>query len=96
MENTEADIITLLDEDGKEHEFELVDAIELDGERYAFLAPVEEAADVEEDEVIILKVHQDENGEDILLDIEDDDEWEKVANAWQEMIEEDDEEESNE
>ena len=31
----------------------------------------------------------DENGEEILTDIEDDEEWEKVADAWQEAIEED-------
>lgn len=93
MENNETDIIILVDEEGKEHEFELIDAIELDEERYAFLAPVEQSGDFEEDEVIILKVKEDETGEEVLLDIEDDDEWEKVASAWQKLIDEEDDEE---
>ena len=52
-----------------------------------------EASDEEEesDEAIILKIGKDENGEDILFDIEDDEEWEKVADAWQELIESDEE-----
>ncbi|MFZ5943350.1 MAG: DUF1292 domain-containing protein [Bacillota bacterium] len=83
-------IVTLVDEEGKEHDFALVDSIELDGEQYAILSPMEE--DEEGDEAIILKVGKDENGDDILFDIEDDEEWEKVADAWQEMIESDEEE----
>jgi hypothetical protein len=39
-----------------------------------------------------LKIGKDENGEDILYDIEDDEEWEKVVDAWQEMLEQDEEE----
>ena len=41
--------------------------------------PLEE--DAEEDEAIILKIVEDENGEEVLYDIEDDEEWEKVPNA---------------
>lgn len=89
-QNIEAEVITLVDEEGKEHDFDLVDAIEVDEEKYAILAPILE--DEEPDEVIILKVAKDENGEDVLYDIEDDDEWEKVANAWQELIEEEENE----
>ncbi|MCR4442032.1 MAG: DUF1292 domain-containing protein [Peptococcaceae bacterium] len=82
--------IVLVDEDGEEHEFVLIDVLEVDGAEYAILEPME--LDVEESEAIILKVGKDENGEDILYDIEDDEEWEKVADRWQEMIEEDVEE----
>jgi len=89
LDNEELGIVTLVDEDGKEHEFALVDSIEVEGEQYAILSPMEE--DEESDEAIILKIGKDENGEDILYDIEDDEEWEKVADAWQEMMEDDDE-----
>jgi uncharacterized protein YrzB (UPF0473 family) len=40
----------------------------------------------ESDEAIILKFSQDEDGNELLVDIEDDDEWEKVADAWEEML----------
>lgn len=82
--------IVLVDEDGAEHEFIIIDVLDVDGEEYAILQPLDENA--EDSEAIILKLGKDENGEDILYDIEDDEEWEKVADRWQELIEEDDEE----
>jgi uncharacterized protein YrzB (UPF0473 family) len=87
--------VVLVDENGEEHEFALIDVIEVDGEEYAILEPLEADEDADEDqpEAIILKIGQDENGEEILYDIEDDDEWEMVAQKWQEMIEEEEEEE---
>lgn len=82
MELDREETIILTDEEGKEHEFNLIDVITVDGEEYAILQPVDE------DDAIILKFDVDENGEEILCDIEDDEEWEKVADAWQEMQEE--------
>ena len=34
-----------------------------------------------------MKITKDENGEELLVDIEDDDEWEKIADLWQETLE---------
>jgi uncharacterized protein YrzB (UPF0473 family) len=80
---TEQDeIITLVDEEGAEHDFTVVDIINVDESEYAILLPVEE----ENDEAIILKFTHDEEGNELLVDIEDDDEWEKVADAWEEML----------
>lgn len=92
MVNEESNVIVLVDEDGQEHEFALVDVIEVEGTEYAILQPLEESEDEELNEAIILKITKDENGEELLVDIEDDEEWEKVADAWQDMIENDDEE----
>lgn len=80
----EENIVTLTDEDGQDHEFEVIDVIKVDDNEYAILRPLENEDD--EDEAIILKISLDEDGNEILLDIEDDDEWEKVADAWQETI----------
>ncbi|RNC29314.1 MAG: hypothetical protein AWM53_00667 [Candidatus Dichloromethanomonas elyunquensis] len=80
------DIIVLNDDEGHEHEFMHLATVELEGNTYFVLLPVEETEeDGEEAEAIILKVSKDENGEDMLMDIEDDEEWEKVADAWEEM-----------
>ncbi|MDD2402050.1 MAG: DUF1292 domain-containing protein [Clostridia bacterium] len=87
----ENDNVILLDEDGAEHEFALIDVLEVDGAEYAVLEPLED--DEEESEAIILKLGKDENDEDILYDIEDDEEWEKVADIWQEKIDAEDEDE---
>jgi len=83
--------VVLLDEDGVEHTFLMLDVIEVDGAEYAILQPVDNATedDDEEPEAVILKIETDEKGDEILTDIEDDDEWEKVADAWQEAMAED-------
>ena len=66
----------------------MLDVIEVEGCEYAILQPTEDDPDDDEEpEAFILKIDIDENGEEILADIEDDDEWEKVADAWQEMTE---------
>ncbi|TEB17630.1 hypothetical protein Psfp_00502 [Pelotomaculum sp. FP] len=76
------EVITLVDEEGAEHDFTVVDIINVDGSEYAILLPVEE----ENDEAIILKFTHDDEGNELLVDIEDDEEWEKVADAWEEML----------
>jgi len=91
MTEIEDSKVVLLDEEGAEHEFEVLDIIEVDGSEYAILFPIEEGEE-ESDEAIILKIGTGENGEEILYEIEDDEEWEKVADAYEEMMEEDEEE----
>ena len=54
MENFE-EIITLLDEDGQEVEFELVMTIEANDNNYAILAPLE-VSEEDEDEAYIIRV----------------------------------------
>lgn len=73
------EVITLVDEEGQECDFAVVDIIELGDFNYAILLP----ADEETNEAIILKIISDEDGSDILVDIEDDEEWEKVASTWE-------------
>ena len=55
-------IIVLNDENGEEVPFEFLDLIELDGEEYVVLLPVEE--DEEDGEVVILKVEDTESEEE--------------------------------
>ena len=75
----EQEIFTLTDEEGNESDFELIGNMEIDGEKYVALYPV----DSNEDEYVILKVEVDENGDESLLTIEDDDEFDKVADAFE-------------
>jgi len=94
MTEAQNEILSLVDEDGAEHDFEVLDIIEVDEEKYAILLPLnEEYADG--NEAVIMKIGEDENGEEILSDIESDEEWEKIADAYDEMIGEDDEEDLN-
>ena len=65
----EQDLLTLTDEDGQEHEFEVVDAVDLDDERYLALVPVfsdpQESLEDSADLVILKVVPDEESGEDI-------------------------------
>ena len=93
IQNDEQEVIVLTDEEGKELECIILDYLEVDSKRYVVIAPVTEEEDSEEDEieVDILRVDADENGEEMFSVIEDDEEWDKVADSWQELQDEEDE-----
>ena len=80
-------IVTFVDENQQEVEFEIIDILEIDDNEYAILLPIDQGEPAEE--AIILKIDADENGDELLFEIEDDDEWEMVANVWQEILETD-------
>ncbi|MBR4099389.1 MAG: DUF1292 domain-containing protein [Clostridia bacterium] len=83
------DILTLADDDGKEYTFEVLDAIETDMGRYLALLPTfEDPKKMLEDsgELVIVKVGE-ENGEEYYYEIEDDDEYETVADAFVDRLE---------
>lgn len=75
----EEEVFTLTDEEGNESDFEFIGRIELDGNNYVALIPV----DGEDEEYVILKVDTDENGEEYLVTIEDDEEFDKAADAFE-------------
>lgn len=83
------DIITLADDEGKEYSFEVLDAIETDDGRYLALLPTfEDPKKMLDDsgELVIVKVGE-EDGEEYYYEIEDDDEYETVADAFVDRLE---------
>lgn len=68
--------IVLTDENGNDVEFELVSTLEVDGKVYAILQPIGE------EEAYIFNLKYDENGEMELSEIEDDEEFEIVAEQY--------------
>lgn len=91
MSNNEynPDIITLADDEGKEYSFEVLDAIETDDGRYLALLPTfEDPQKMLDDsgELVIVKVGE-EDGEEYYYEIEDDDEYETVADAFVDRLE---------
>ena len=83
------DIITLADDDGKEWTFEVLDAIETDEARYLALLPTfEDPKQMLDDsgELVIVKVGE-EDGEEYFYEIEDDDEYETIADAFVDRLE---------
>lgn len=87
-EEYKPEVVSIIDEEGKEHIFEELDRIETDSGRYVALLPLPEDPDKivdGDDELIILKVEE-ENGETYLCPIEDDAEFEEVGNAFEERL----------
>ncbi|MDK2820135.1 MAG: hypothetical protein PWP31_100 [Clostridia bacterium] len=78
--------IVLTDEEGHEHEFTVVDVLSLEENDYAILIPAEE--EKFNGEAIVLRVELDENRQEVLAEIEDEEEWQRVVKAWEEAIDE--------
>lgn len=84
------DIVSVVDEEGKEHTFEELDRIETDEGRFIALLPVyTEAEEILDDsgELIILSVVEDEDGETYLEPIEDEKLFEKIGKLFEERLE---------
>jgi putative Holliday junction resolvase len=88
----EDEVITLTDEDGEDHDFVVVDVIEVSEKEYAILLPYE-AADEEEAEAVILRVEKTAEGEDQLVEIEDEAEWQAVVDAYEAVLDSEDDDE---
>ena len=70
----EADLITLIDDEGKEHEFEIIDELENDDGHYMALVPTQqepEEISSEAETYYIFEVVE-EDGEEQLQEVEDD------------------------
>ena len=81
-------IVVLNDENGEEVEFEFLDLVELDGEEYVVLLPVEEEENPEEaGEVVILKLEDTESeDEESYVSVEDEEVLNKVFEMFKEKF----------
>ncbi len=75
-------IFTLTDEEGNESEFELIGELSLDDNTYLALIPL----DGDDDEYVVLKIEVDESGDELLVTIDDDDEFDRVADAFEDSF----------
>ncbi len=81
------DVFTLIDEDGVEIQFELLERAEFEGKEYFALVPVEKNADFEDGEYVILRLEAiDGSDEATLVTIDDDEEFERVADFFDDLL----------
>lgn len=85
-EELQNNYVLLTDENGNEVEFEHIDTVEVDGQLYMAFIPAQLAVD-EEAEVVILKVVE-EDGEEVLVSVEDDEEADRIFAIVMERVEE--------
>ena len=83
------DIVQLVDDEGNEVDFEHLMTLEHNGKAYICLVPVEPMEDVGEDELVILRLETDEDGNDIYTTIDDEAELDEVFEKYLEIAEAD-------
>jgi len=83
FDQNEENIITLEGDDGKEAKFYEVACVDMDGELYILLQPVETLPEIGTDEVAIFHVQEDDESDaDLLLPLEDEALMHKVFDAY--------------
>lgn len=86
LEDDEPMFVTLDLDDGSQLECEVLTIFEVNGQDYIALLPNPE--DDENEEVYIYRYDEDEEGNPSLTNIEDDDEYEAVADRFDELLDE--------
>ncbi len=90
MEMDAENIVELVDDEGNDVRFEHLMTLEHNGGIYICLAPAEPMEDVEDDELVIMRIIQDEDGNDIYTTIESEEELNAVFEKYLEIAEADD------
>ena len=83
------DLYTLVDEEGVEQTFELLDVMEVDDDRYFALMPYyEDPEDILDDtaKLIVLKSQMDENDEELMISIDDEEEYQRIGQMFLEKL----------
>lgn len=99
----QSEVITLVDDDGNEHDFFMVDSFQVNSRQYAVLVPViydEEDEEPEEEsglgeDAYIFRIDS-VDGEDILVEVEEEEEWIAAAQEYETRRKEVEQEEDGE
>lgn len=85
MDNN-VETVLLTDEEGNEIEFDVLTKLDIEDKEYVIVAPTGE----EDIDAIALRVDKDAEGNDILVTIEDDEEFEMISEAYETIFSEED------
>ncbi|MBQ8026101.1 MAG: DUF1292 domain-containing protein [Oscillospiraceae bacterium] len=88
-----SDFITIIDDDGQEFELEVLDSMDYNGETYMAFLPANMDEEDPDYGLIILRVVQDENGDELFESIDDDDELQDVYDHFMVILFDDEDEE---
>ena len=84
MNTNQENIVSLMDEEGNEVDFEVIATLSLKEKDYAILLPL----DNEEDSAYIFRIDRDELDDEVLIPIEDDDEFDNVRDEYERIMSE--------
>ena len=91
LDMEQENVVELVDEDGNAVRFEHLMTLEHEGKPYICLVPLDPMEDVSEDELVILRIETDDEGNDVYATVEDDAELDAVFEKYLEIAEADEE-----
>lgn len=77
--------IMLNDEDGNEIEFEVITKLDIEDKEYVIVTP----KDDDTEDALALRIEKDAEGNDVLVSVEDDDEFAMIEEAYETLFAED-------
>lgn len=77
--------IMLNDEDGNEVEFEVITKLDIEDKEYVIVTP----KDDDTEDAIALRIEKDAEGNDVLVSVEDDEEFAMIEEAYETLFSED-------
>ena len=80
------EFLTLTTEDGAEKDFELLAELDYGDKMYAYLQLPEDDEDFDDEEVYVFELVQDEDGNELVLEVEDEDLLEKLVERLNEEL----------
>jgi len=87
MSEQEMSIIELIDENNEHVSFRHIMTLDYKDREYIVLSPLNQQSGTDENEIVILRVGQDESGDDYYVGIEDESELEEIFEAVNEVYE---------
>ena len=82
-------IIVLTDEEGNEEQFEHIDTFDMNNNKYVVLLPVAENDDLDDEdegEIVFLRMDKDENGNEVLMGIDNEDELDEAFEVFKSRV----------
>ena len=89
LDMEQENVVELVDEDGNTVRFEHLMTLEYEGKPYICLVPLDPMEDVSEDELVILRIDTDEEGNDVYATVDDEAELDAVFEKYLEIAEAD-------
>ncbi|MBQ3467025.1 MAG: DUF1292 domain-containing protein [Eubacteriales bacterium] len=88
-----SDFVTIIDDEGNEFELEVIESMDYNGHSYMAFLPADMSEDDPDYGFVLLRVVEDENGDEVFESIDDEDELQDVYERFMVLLYDDEEEE---
>ena len=90
-----SDLVTIVDDEGNEFELEVIESMDYNGKSYMAFLPADMSEDDPDYGFILLRVVEDENGDEVFESIDDEDELQDVYERFMVLLYDDEEDEED-